>query len=154
MNGLTPSQTSGEPGISAAQAEALKRVENWLRRERRSRTVFRSDGRIDAIEETGVGRSSYGYDRRGDLTEITEANGRRTRYRYDERRRLAAVTHGDGSTTRHVYGDDGRLAATAQAAGVRMDLETRRAMTLDEAALEQMRAEALAPLPVNAGESP
>ena len=48
---------------------------------------------------------------------------------------------------------DGRLAATAQAVGVRMDLATRRAMTLDETALERMRAVALAPLPALVGET-
>ena len=52
-----------------------------------------------------------------------------------------------------ILDDAGGLAATAQAAGVRMNLETRRAMTLEEAALASMRAEALAPVPTIAGET-
>ena len=98
-----PAASGIEPG-----EEAARRVEAWLLHHGSRRTLFAPRGRVEAVEETGGGRSEYTYDRRGDLVGIVEANGRRTAFEYDESRRLTRVVHPDGGSTDYEY-EDGRL---------------------------------------------
>ncbi len=91
-----------------AQAEALRRVEDWLRHDTGQRRVLSPSPGITVVDEAGAGRSAYTYDRHGDLISITEPGGARTSYAYDHHRRLVSVERPDG-TTRYSYGENDRL---------------------------------------------
>ena len=94
------------PRERALEQEAVRRVEAWLVRDRRRRSVTAPAGRVEAVEEAGGGSFRYSYDSRGDLCRIVESGGRSTTFEYDEDRRLSRVVHPDGSSTGYAYEGD------------------------------------------------
>jgi RHS repeat-associated protein len=107
---MPPTQPGPEapPSTRQPSSEAIRRVEDWLRHDRGQRSVRSPSPGVTVVEETGGGRSSYTYDRRGDLVAIVEPGGARTGYAYDRLRRLIGVERPDG-LTRYTYDEGDRL---------------------------------------------
>lgn len=103
-----PAPEAPPSGTRQAQAEALRRVEDWLRHDTAQRRVLSPSPGITVVDEAGAGRSAYSHDRHGDLVTIVEPGGARTSYAYDHRRRLVSVDR-PGGTTRYTYGQNDRL---------------------------------------------
>jgi RHS repeat-associated protein len=95
--------------VGNAAQDAWHRLEAWLHLEQGRRQYTGQSGRVDAVVESGGGRTTYAYDHNGDLMEIVEANGQHRRYSYDGQRRLTQTCHPDGTTTTYIYGDNDRL---------------------------------------------
>jgi len=107
-----PSRSAERP----AAAEAVGRLEAWIRHDRAQRRVRACAPDVTVVDEAGGGSFEYRYDRRGDLVAAAGPGGARTTYSYDERRRLTAAER-DGQTTTFAY--DGERLSEIAGAGMR-----------------------------------
>ena len=81
-------------------------------------SIIDTGGRTTSLVEqtdTGTTTTSYGYNRRGELTTVTDAKGNVTRYTFDLLGQRTKAEDPDAGTTTYAYNDGGQLVSSTDA---------------------------------------